>query len=50
MEPKKEKYSMLFVGSDQHKLLKIIAAKNGESIRDLTRRIFEEFLKGKENE
>jgi len=40
----KEKISMLCIKADQHKRLKMIAVKNGETMRELTTRIFEKFL------
>ena len=44
MKTSKEKVSMLIIDNEQHQQLKIIAAKNGEKMRDLTQRIFKEFL------
>jgi predicted HicB family RNase H-like nuclease len=44
MEPEKEKMAMLVIEQSLHQRLKIIAAENGESIRDLTKRIVEKYL------
>jgi len=46
----KDKPAMLCIDSLQHKKLRVLAATNGETIKELTKRIFAKFFSEKGHE